>query len=302
MNIRIPPVLLVWLAATIMAPAAVQAEIVLNEFLASNDETLQDEDGDYSDWIELFNTGDTEADLGGMSVTDDADEPNQWTFPKDTASSVIGSNSYLVVFCSGKDRTNTWELHTNFKLGAGGGFLGLYNKEGKTLASFNPYPPQSPDRSYGWNRNNQLGYFSKPTPGAANGEGDWNVQASTEAGFYKTPFSVTLTVSGGGAGGATLRYTEDGSEPTSGSDMVSSGEPIAISMTTVLRAAVFGGNNGSMRQSEVATYTYIFLEDVIQQPKEIPGFPRGILRKVDNLQGDLEVPLDMEMDLKIVAD
>ena len=50
----------------------VQAAVVINEFLAVNSSSLQDEDGDNSDWIELLNTGTTTVSLAGWHLTDDA--------------------------------------------------------------------------------------------------------------------------------------------------------------------------------------------------------------------------------------
>ena len=47
---------------------------VLSEFMASNDTKLPDEDGDFSDWIEIANMGITALDLAGHHLTDDEEE------------------------------------------------------------------------------------------------------------------------------------------------------------------------------------------------------------------------------------
>ncbi|MFO7776337.1 MAG: chitobiase/beta-hexosaminidase C-terminal domain-containing protein [Candidatus Hydrogenedentota bacterium] len=86
----------VWLASG--APAG--ASVVINEFMASNGSVVADEDGDYEDWIELYNDGSDPVNLEGYGLTDDEDEPFQWVFPDVT----IGAGEYLFVWASGKDR------------------------------------------------------------------------------------------------------------------------------------------------------------------------------------------------------
>ena len=61
--------------------------ILINEFLASNvsvDADIVDFD-DYSDWIELYNAGEVDADLSGYYLTDDPDNPFRWKIPPGTA-------------------------------------------------------------------------------------------------------------------------------------------------------------------------------------------------------------------------
>ena len=80
--------------------AIYSGDLVINELLASNGSGLADEDGDFSDWIEIHNPSNAAVNLSGWSLTDDPQEPEKWTFPD----LVIGSGEYLVVFASGKDR------------------------------------------------------------------------------------------------------------------------------------------------------------------------------------------------------
>jgi len=122
--------------------------IRINEFMAVNDIGLDDDDRDESDWIEIYNTGTETVDLLGWFLTDESDELTKWEFPQ----VMLGPDSYLIVFASGKDRRNPLGiLHTNFKLSGGGEYLGLVRPDGKTVVSeFYPsYPKQAPDISYG---------------------------------------------------------------------------------------------------------------------------------------------------------
>ena len=76
------------------------AQIIINEGSNKNAATLLDEDGEYKDWIELYNAGSEAVNLEGYSLTDDAASLQQWTFP----AYVIQPGEYLIIFCSSKNR------------------------------------------------------------------------------------------------------------------------------------------------------------------------------------------------------
>ncbi|MEZ6116071.1 MAG: lamin tail domain-containing protein [Pirellulaceae bacterium] len=122
------------------------AQPLISEFMAVNESTLQDQDGDYSDWIEITNVGDESLDLNDYSLTDDKNDPTQWRFPSVT----LEPGEYLTVFASNKDRdTPGQELHTNFRLSAGGEYLALVAPNGTVVQSFDEYPVQAADVAYG---------------------------------------------------------------------------------------------------------------------------------------------------------
>lgn len=116
--------------------------------MAVNGSTLADEDGDFSDWIEIGNSGTEPIDLGGWHLTDDEINFTKWTFPRPTP---LAGGQSLVVFASGKNRRQPGRpLHTNFALNRSGEFLALVVPDGAIVASrFSPYPPQELDLSYG---------------------------------------------------------------------------------------------------------------------------------------------------------
>lgn len=121
----------------------------ITEMVASNDNSLDDFDGDSSDWIELHNPSDSAVVLQRLYLTDDADDPTKWSFP---AGAEIGAGGYLVVFASDKDTVMpNGEVHTSFRLSAGGEYLGLLAADGSTVIdAFAPeYPQQTEDVSYG---------------------------------------------------------------------------------------------------------------------------------------------------------
>ncbi len=127
-------------------------EVLITEFMASNTNALADEDGDFSDWIEIQNISLPSVDLDGWYLTDDAGELTKWRLP----SVLLQRGESIVVFASDKNRAlPNAQLHTNFKLGAEGEFLGLVKPDGITLAhAYAPaFPQQYSDLSYGLPQN-----------------------------------------------------------------------------------------------------------------------------------------------------
>ena len=125
----------------ILFPCIVGAQLRLTEFVADNDGSYPDSDGEASDWIEIHNPGNSPVSTDGLFLTDDFSDRTKWMFP-DVA---IPGGGYLVVFASGKDRRDPAdELHTNFSLSSGGEYLGLIAADGSTpLSQFSPvYPRQ----------------------------------------------------------------------------------------------------------------------------------------------------------------
>lgn len=130
------------------ATAFAQSPVIINEFLAKNSSGLKDENGDYSDWIELFNRSASAVNVGGWYLTDNAKKLTKWRIP----STNMPPNSFLIVFASGKDRAvSGLPLHANFSLDASGEYLALVQPDGVTIATeFSPqFPTQSSDMSYG---------------------------------------------------------------------------------------------------------------------------------------------------------
>ncbi len=161
-------------------PSAEPVGVVISEFMARNDHTLNDEDGDASDWIELYNAGSLSVNLGGWSLTDDRNNLTKWRIP----SVVLLPNEFLVIFASGKNRTNVLgRLHTNFALEGNGEYLGLVDRGSNVVSEFSPaYPPQFNDVSYGRDNisSSITGYFETPTPGELNSASGSNIAPPVE--------------------------------------------------------------------------------------------------------------------------
>lgn len=136
----------------------------INEFMCRNKATLYDSDGDYGDWIELYNESGTAVSLDGWSLTDDETDSTRWRFPPHT---VIPAKGYLVVFCDGKDHTEGGEWHTDFRLGEKDDFVGLYNADG-ILAAGVTCAETEQDIAYACDDLGNAVRCRYPTPGSAN--------------------------------------------------------------------------------------------------------------------------------------
>jgi hypothetical protein len=260
-----------------------RAEVVINEFLAANTESLQDARGNYSDWIEILNTGTTPESLTGWSLTDKEDKPAKWLFP----ALILAPGAYCVVFASGDDTTDGEALHTSFRLSHKGEFLGLYDSSGALRDSIGPaFPEQIVNVSYG-RRTGQPGwwYLEPPTPGAANSGSQAYAgitappSADQPRGFYDNPVEVTLTAA---SPGARIWYTRNGKVPVPHASEEYTA-PLNIAVPTVLRAAA---QQDGFRASEALTQTYLI--GISEAVKSLPsislaGDPESSLYEPDGV-------------------
>ncbi|MBN2312870.1 MAG: lamin tail domain-containing protein [Sedimentisphaerales bacterium] len=271
--------------------------LVINELMASNSRSIQDPQGQYEDWIEIYNYGTQGVNISGMYLTDDLSNPTKWRIIGGGRSgTVVPAGGYLLVWAD--DDLGDTGLHATFKLDAEGEEIGLFDSDGVTLIDRVVFPEQTPDVSYGRfpDAEDTWRFFTSASPEAQN-DGAYaghiaQVQFSHHRGFYDTPFEVTLATE---TEGAIIYYTLDGSEPYSSSGRFVSGSvytgPIPINGTTCLRARAV--RHGDYKPTDVGTHTYIFLDDTItksQQQVLADGYPSTWF-------GDY--PADYEMDPQV---
>lgn len=154
------------LPSTLERPKVEDPSVYVNEFLVSSRTSLVDEDGDLSDWIEIYNSGAEPRRLEGYWLSDKPDGPFKWQFPQ----VIMGPGDYLVVFASGKDRRDpTGRLHTNFRLNDENDSVVFSNKEGHVIDD-TKIVAMVTDVSYGRTEGDRdvWLYFPEPTPGEAN--------------------------------------------------------------------------------------------------------------------------------------
>lgn len=240
-------------------------KVIITEFMAINSNGLVDEDNEHSDWLEIYNNTDNTIDLAGWYLTDNPNTLKEWQFPSVT----LPKNGYLVIFASGKNRTDpTKNLHTNFKLSGSGEYLAICEPDTTISFAYSPaFPAQRQDVSYGFYQGQEV-FFTSTTPGAENVAGNlpFAPNFSATRGFYNSAFDVALSLPGGDG---QIYYTINGTRPSKTSGTPYS-TPIHIPTTTPLSAVTIKTDGTS---SEIVTHTYIFPADVVKQPIAPAGYP-----------------------------
>lgn len=249
------------------------AQAIISEVDPFNTGELADGEGDFPDWLEIENQGSTSLDLSGYFLSDDPSTLSKWQFPTGTV--ITPAQRYQIVFLSRKTGI-AGELHANFRLDSDGEFLALIAPDGLTIVDqFSPsLPPIPRPLSYGRN-GTSLGFFTQPSPGAANGTAlaDFveNVGFSNQRGHYDSPINLTLTPPNSHPG-ASIRFSLDGSPPSETEGTLYTG-PINLSSTTVVKARAFVPG---LAPSEVETHSFLFAESTLIQDNssaQTVGFP-----------------------------
>ncbi|KAA3634031.1 MAG: T9SS C-terminal target domain-containing protein [Bacteroidetes bacterium] len=140
--------------------------IYVNEVMAKNESTIADEAGEYDDWVELYYTGSEPLDLSDKYLSDDENNPTKWKFKQ---GSMIYPFQFLIVWLD--DDVDQGQYHANFKLSAGGEFIGIFHNEthGHSLINGFDFDEQTEDVSYGRIPNGTGSLvLMDPTPGASN--------------------------------------------------------------------------------------------------------------------------------------
>lgn len=150
----------------VLVPEAGSGDLILyiNEFMASNDNTISDEHGDFDDWIEVFNAENETVWLGDKYLTDNLSSPNKWQMPD----AYIEPGGFQIFWADGEP--DQGPFHTSFKLSADGEDVGIFDVNLNAVDKY-VFGPQSTDISEGrfQDGENNWVFFEQSTPGASNG-------------------------------------------------------------------------------------------------------------------------------------
>lgn len=237
------------------------AQVLINEYSASNLNSFQDAFGKTEDWIELYNASDVAVNLSGWHLSDKENNPTKWAIPAGTS---LGAGEFMVFFCSGRDLEFNGEFHTNFKLtqSSGSDLVLLANPAG-IIQEMHALDITLVEHAHSRTEDGSASWViaTSPTPGASN-DGSPQVNGYTAtptmdlpAGFYPGQVSVTLT---NNEPNSVLRYTTDGTNPTAASQTYS--EPLTVFQTTVIKAQAFS-NDAVISPGKMAFSTYFIDEE-----------------------------------------
>jgi hypothetical protein len=148
------------------------AGIMVNEFLASNDSCCTDENGEYDDFIELYNGGSNSINISGMYVTDDLTDPASFQIPtSDASATTIAPGGFLLLWADKESEQGV--LHVEEKLGSSGEQIGIITIMASDTGFVDSltFGAQVADTSYGRYPDGSSTWSTlTPTPGAANAE------------------------------------------------------------------------------------------------------------------------------------
>ena len=217
------------------------AQVVINEYSASNINSFADQFGEHEDWIELYNTADVAADISGYHLSDKTDNTTKWTIP---AGTTLEPNGYLLIYCSGRDGKIRGEYHTNFRLTQTEGRDDIvWADPSGAVIDMTAMELTLVEHSRARSMDGQTDGFmvcTAPTPAATNDlapkYAGYTHEPTIElaAGFYQD--SVTVAITNNQVDGY-LRYTTDGTNPTIFSNAYEG--PITVESTTVIKAMSF---------------------------------------------------------------
>ncbi len=161
--------------------------VVINEIMADPVTGLRDDDDELCDWIELYNTTNSDISLASLGLSDNEGKPLKWRFPENA---IIPARGYYLVLCTGKDRMDRIKNapHTNFRISAERETIILTDSQGHVLdrVMIDNLPV---DCSWGRNEAGQMQVFQIPTPTLPNSQTgfnqmDFNLRAMNKTGVY----------------------------------------------------------------------------------------------------------------------
>ncbi|MFZ0473584.1 MAG: lamin tail domain-containing protein, partial [Bacteroidales bacterium] len=137
--------------------------LFINEFMADNKETVADELGNYSDWIEIYNGDNKTVFLGDLYLTDNFDNPDKWQLPAIN----LNPGGFALFWADGN--ITAGDHHTSFKLSKEGEEIGIYDKDFLMVDTVS-FGLQQEDVSRGRKNDGaiEIVFFNVPTPGRSN--------------------------------------------------------------------------------------------------------------------------------------
>jgi hypothetical protein len=230
-----------------------KSQVVINEFSSSN---ITNYGGDTYDWLELYNNSTSSINIGGYYLSDKPSNPTKWQIP---AGTTISANGFIVFLLDGTGDITGPLLKTNFKLTQmDQEWVVLSDNSGTVLESYQMLTPTPGGHSLGKTTDgaSTWAYFSTPTPNASNNTTSYLGYSekplfSITPGFYPTTQSLNITCN---TPGAQVRYTIDGSQPTTSSALFTGA--ININNTTVVRAQSFPPAGSGLLPSLIENNTY----------------------------------------------
>lgn len=238
---------------TVTTPAS--DNIVINELMAANVDVYRDPSTNFGSWVELYNPSDQSVSLGGLYVSDDANNLKKNRLNDDYG--VLPAHGYAILnFDHYENYTVEAYRQINDKLSCDGGTIII--SDGTNILAQAEYPVSISRVSYARTKDGgeEWGTTDAPTPGKSNAASAFakNQLSAPEVNIPAKLFTGSLNVEVTIPEGATLRYTTDGSTPTLTNGKTSTEGKFIVSSSACYRFRLF---QEGMLASPVVTRTYI---------------------------------------------
>ena len=212
------------------------AQVLINEYSAANYSDFLDNNGEYEDWFELYNSSSTEINLEGYYLSD---KDNNLTKFEINTSTEINPQNHITIFASGRNTISGNNIHTNFKLHQtkGNEWIILTAPDGVTIIDSIFVLPCLVNHSRGRKTDGEenWGLFTNPNPN--------NTNSNAIDGYSETPsFSITPGIYTGAINleisctnpNLNIYYTSNGNLPSTGANLYTGS--ISLTETTVIKA------------------------------------------------------------------
>jgi hypothetical protein len=139
----------------------------INELVSDNASVVRDPQGEFEDYVELWNSSAVAVSLAGCYLSDDPAEPRKWRFPEET---IVQAGGYLLVWLDG-DEGDPLALHAGFKLDRDGEALLLVDRDDRFNALLDSVTFGPLGRNQAWGRplaRPDTFEALQPSPGTAN--------------------------------------------------------------------------------------------------------------------------------------
>ena len=237
------------------------SSLIINELQQANVDMFVDPSFNYGSWVELYNPTDKAVSIIGFHVSEDP--ANLKMFRLTPSVGVIPAKGYKVIWF---DHNEADPRQINFKLDCDGGTFYISDENGN-LVTLQSYPAAISRTSYARTTDgaNNWGLTALPTPGKSN---DGSIFATArldapiinkDSQLFTNPFVVRVTI----PDGATLKYTTDGTPPTTTNGQTSTNGLFTVDITTTYRFRLF---QDGMLPSEVITRSYIYKDKDFRLP------------------------------------
>ncbi len=192
-----------------ITPPPPSMAISINELMADNETVYEDPDqaDEFDDWIELYNTGVEDIDIGGLYVSDDISNPTKYQIPTtDPTATTIPAGGYIILIAD--EQIEQGILHINFNLDVNGETFGIWDTDGTTIIDITNFDEQTTDLSHGRIPNGNGPFVTgleNPTPGSENIQNIndvsiYEIQYTTEPGAnntYPSPYDEQIVITTG---------------------------------------------------------------------------------------------------------